>query len=67
MIQPVLMSCIIFTIDRKAPVASELYIIETIRPVMICKIKVIPRRNPIFHRKEIEVGVGRSSKDDFII
>lgn len=64
---PVLMSCMIFTIEVNASFASELYIIEMIRPVTICRIKVIPSRNPIFQRNEIEVGVGRSRREDFTI
>jgi len=34
-------------------------------PVMICKVKVVPNRNPIFHKVEIEEGQGRSSRDFF--
>jgi len=33
--------------------------------VIICRTKVIPRRDPMFHRNEIDLGVGRSAKDDF--
>lgn len=64
---PVLMSCMIFTMDVKAMLASELYIMETINPEMICRVRVIPRRNPMFHMKEIEVGVGRSRREAFTI
>lgn len=32
---------------------------------MICKDKVIPRRNPIFHSMEIDLGDGRSDRDAF--
>lgn len=66
-IQPILMSCIIFTIEVKASLASELYIIETTSPVIICRTKVIPKRKPMFHIKEIEVGVGKSNKELFTI
>ena len=34
---------------------------------MICNVSVNPSRNPMFHKNEIEVGVGRSSKDFFIM
>jgi len=36
-------------------------------PVRICNISVIPSRNPRFHRKEIDLGEGRSIRDLFII
>ena len=41
------------------------YIMERIRPVIICRDRVIPRRNPMFHIKEMEEGVGRSISDFF--
>lgn len=66
-IQPVLMSCIIFTMEVKASLASELYIMDTTSPVTICSIRVIPSKKPMFHRNEIDVGVGRSRRDDLII
>jgi len=46
---------------------SDVYIIDTISPEMICMVRIIPSMNPMFHMYEIEVGVGRSSKDFFII
>ena len=33
------------------------------KPVMICSTRVIPRRNPIFHMNEIDVGDGRSRRE----
>ncbi len=35
--------------------------------MIICRVRVIPNRNPIFHRYEIEEGVGRSERDAFRI
>lgn len=67
MTQPVLISCIISTIVENAVEASALYIMDKIKPVIICRVSVIPSKNPMFHIKEIEVGVGRSKRDDFII
>lgn len=32
---------------------------------MICSTRVIPSRDPMFHRNEIELGVGRSAREDF--
>jgi len=32
---------------------------------MICKVRVNPSMNPMFHRNEIADGVGRSSSDFF--
>jgi len=46
---------------------SEVYIIDTISPDTICIVKIIPSMNPMFHMYEIEVGVGRSRRDVFII
>ena len=40
---------------------------EIRRPVKICNTSVIPSRNPRFHRKEIDLGDGRSIRDLFII
>lgn len=34
---------------------------------MICRDRIIPRRNPMFHRREIDLGVGKSISDEFII
>lgn len=39
---------------------------DKIRPVITCVIKIIPIMNPMFHRSEIDVGVGRSISDFFI-
>ena len=66
-IQPMLLSFIMFTIDLKAVLVSAVYIIETIKPVAICRVRVIPSRNPMFHMNEIDLGVGRSIREFFII
>ena len=50
MIQPRLMSCIKFTIEINASLASELYLMEISSPDTICRIRVIPSKNPIFHK-----------------
>jgi hypothetical protein len=55
------------TIVEKAVRASGLYIIDNTNPDISCKTSVIPKRNPMFHKKEIEEGVGRSNKEDFTI
>lgn len=65
-IHPMSLSRMIFTITEKAVFMSALYIIDTKSPVMICKTNVNPNRNPMFHKNEIEFGVGRSSSDFFI-
>jgi hypothetical protein len=49
-IHPRLMSCIMFTIEIKASLASALYLIEMNSPDMIWRIRVIPSRNPMFHK-----------------
>lgn len=61
------MSCIIPTIVENAVFVSALYIIDRMIPEISCKVRVMPNRNPIFHINEIDDGVGRSSKDVFII
>jgi len=66
-IHPVLISRIIITITLKAVSVWAVYIIERINPVVICSIRVIPSRKPKFQRKEIDVGVGRSSSAFFNI
>ena len=66
-IHPMSLSRMIFTITENDTEVSAVYIIETPSPEMICSVKVNPRRNPKFHRNEIEVGVGRSIRDFFII
>lgn len=33
---------------------------------MICRERVMPKRNPMFHRNEMEVGDGRSRRELFI-
>jgi len=43
------------------------YTIDRIKPVAICSVRVIPRRNPKFHMNEIEAGVGKSSRALLII
>lgn len=66
-IHPVLMSREIITITWKADSVCAVYIIDKIRPEMICNLRVIPRRNPMFHMNEIDEGVGRSNSDFFTI
>jgi len=56
----------ILIITENASDVSAVYIIETTIPETIWRVRVNPRRNPKFHRKEIEVGVGRSIRDFFI-
>ena len=64
---PVLMSCMIPTIVENAVFVSALYIIDKMIPETSCSVRVIPSRNPIFHKNEIDEGVGRSISEDFII
>lgn len=64
---PVLMSRMIITITIKACSVFALYIIDRINPDPICRVRVIPNRNPMFHNMEIDVGVGRSSSAFFTI
>ncbi len=40
---------------------------DTISPVMICSDRIIPRRNPMFHNREIDLGDGRSTSDELTI
>jgi hypothetical protein len=47
----------------KAEIVSAEYIMERIIPVANCNDKVIPRRNPMFQRNEIDVGEGRSRSE----
>jgi len=56
----------ILIITENAREVSAVYIIETTSPEMIWRVRVNPRRNPKFHRNEIEVGVGKSISDFFI-
>jgi hypothetical protein len=46
---------------------SATYIIDTNNPEMICRVRVNPRRNPMFHMNEIDDGEGRSVRDFFRI
>lgn len=64
---PKFMSRIIITITLKAFSICAVYIIDRINPVNTCSIRVIPRRNPIFHKNEMDNGVGRSTSDFFIM
>ena len=64
---PILLSRIMLIMAWKASSVLGRYIIDVISPVMICSVNVIPRRNPRFHRNEIDVGVGRSVRDFFIV
>lgn len=40
---------------------------DTRTPVIICRTSVIPRRNPMFHKNEMEEGDGRSIKEVLIM
>jgi hypothetical protein len=64
---PMFMSRMIITITLKALSTWAVYIIDKINPVNTCSMRVIPSRNPIFHKNEIDDGVGRSISDFFIM
>ena len=66
-IHPFMLSRIIILITEKEVWVSAVYIMDRIKPEMICKVSVIPNRNPMFHIIEIDDGVGKSSSDFFII
>jgi len=66
-IHPMLLSRMIFTMMWNESVVSEVYIIDTINPDTICIVRIIPNMKPIFHIYEIDVGVGKSSSDLFIM
>lgn len=61
------MSCIIFSTEVNAVEVSGVYLMERKSPVTICRVRVIPSRNPMFHRNEIDEGVGRSKREDLTI
>lgn len=67
MSHPDLRSCEIMTILEKAVAVLAEYIMDRTSPVVIWIVRVIPRRNPMFHMKEMEVGEGRSRREDFVI
>ena len=48
-------------------VVSGMYPIDRRIPLISCKDRVIPARNPMFHNNEIDLGVGKSAKDPFKI
>lgn len=56
-----------FTMFVNAVVASAAYIMDKMSPVTNWRVRVMPKRNPMFHMNEIEAGVGRSRRDLFII
>lgn len=64
---PLLISCIMSTILENAVAAFALYIIDRVIPVTNWRVKVIPRRNPMFHMNEMDDGEGRSRRDLFKI
>jgi len=66
-IHPVLLSRSIMITDENAFSTFGTNIIDKMSPEMICRVSVNPRRNPMFHRVEIEDGVGRSIRELFII
>ena len=47
--------------------ASPVYNIDRISPEASWRDRVMPSKNPTFHRNEIDEGVGRSSSDFFSI
>ena len=63
---PIFLSRMIITIVLNTVSVWAVYIMDRISPVITCVIKIIPSMNPMFHRSEIEVGVGRSIRDFFI-
>jgi len=65
-IHPMLLSRMILTITENASDVSAVYIIDTTNPENTWSVRVNPRRNPKFHKNEIEVGVGKSIRDFFI-
>jgi hypothetical protein len=67
MIHPLLMSLTIMMEDSNAIWVSGMNTEETRIPEMIWIDKIIPRRNPMFHKELIEDGDGRSIKDLFMI
>lgn len=60
------LSRMMFTMDSKAFLVSAVNIIDRISPEIICKTKVNPSMNPIFHSIEIDEGAGKSNKDFFV-
>jgi hypothetical protein len=64
-IHPVLMSRVIMTMILNTDSVWGEYTIDKNSPVMICRTRVIARRNPMFHINEIDEGVGRSIRDLF--
>jgi hypothetical protein len=62
-----LLSRMIITMFLKDSSTLALYIIDNTRPVVICKVKVIPNMKPKFQRVEIDLGLGRSSREFFTI
>jgi len=66
-IHPISLSRIILIIIWNEILVSDVYIIDTINPDTICKVKIIPNMKPMFHMYVIEVGVGRSISDFFNI
>lgn len=62
---PIFLSRIIITIVLNTVSVCAVYIIDRISPVTTCVIRIIPSMNPMFHRSEMDVGVGRSIRDFF--
>jgi len=62
---PILLSRIIITIVLNTVSTCAVYIIDKISPVITWVIRIIPNMNPMFHSREIDVGVGRSIRDFF--
>lgn len=58
---------VIIMVASNAVDISVLYCIEIMIPVVICSIRVVASMDPIFHKYEMLVGVGRSISDLFMI
>lgn len=67
MIHPLLMFLIIRMEDSNAIWVSGMNTEDAKIPEIIWMDRIIPRRNPMFHRELIGDGDGRSVKDLFII
>jgi len=63
-IHPILTFRDIMMIDSNESVALFTENIDRKIPVAICDLITIPRRNPMFHSMLIDVGVGRSTREE---
>lgn len=60
---PVSISRIMWITDSNAISVDATKFIDSTNPVITCSIRVIPSRNPRFHRKEMARGVGTLKRD----